>query len=84
MNTVNCRVMLESALLLSFLQSPPSLMPYPISLSLTTTTIESKIGSEIENVPFCVALNKDAGVYAKAEKIHHLTKVENRKKTQPK
>jgi len=40
--------------------------------SLTTTTIESKVGTEMENVPFCVALNKDAGIYAKPEKINNL------------
>ena len=34
-----------------------------------TTTIERKLASEVENVPFCLTLNKDAGKYAKAETI---------------
>ena len=34
--------------------------------------MEHKIGTELEQVPFCVALRKDAGVYANAEKIHNL------------
>jgi len=37
-----------------------------------TSTVEHKIGTELEQVPFCVALRKDAGVYANAEKIHNL------------
>merc|ERR1712212_1321858 len=33
------------------------------------TTIERKIASEVENVPFCLALSKDAGKYAKDDTI---------------
>jgi len=37
--------------------------------SRMTTSIERKIESEIETVPFCLALSKDAGKYAKPETI---------------
>jgi len=41
----------------------------PADSSRMMTTIERKVGSELENVPFCLALNKDAGKYAKPETI---------------
>jgi len=41
----------------------------PTDPSRLTTTIERKVASEVEHVPFCVALNKDAGKYAKADAI---------------
>ena len=50
----------------------PSLPRASRSRSRPTTSIESKLGSEVESVPFCVALAKDTGIYANAEKIHNL------------
>lgn len=41
----------------------------PTDESRLTTTVERKIASEVENVPFCLALSKDAGKYAKDDTI---------------
>jgi len=44
----------------------------PADRSRWTTMVERKLESEVESVPFCLALRKDAGVYTSADKIHKL------------